>query len=225
MASPRVKQALFSAAGQVQFVGSASFGKAYPLDWDSAAEALDVLSVAHVGDLVVIAITIDANGGTNWSWEGMPFTDISDRTSFTTVPTYTGYRIVQSSDTNPYLNVQPNTGISRIDWRGISVVAAVFRNVTTLVSNTIAAYPSGQPDPPAITATGTLAVITGHLDDDIVTMGAPANYILAGTATGTDGVSNSSTAIAYQIANITSINPATFTGGDDANFANTQVYK
>jgi hypothetical protein len=151
----------------------------------------------------------------------MNFTQILNATNNENPGAYVGYRFVQSGDANPYVS-----GVGE-NWEELSVVASVFRNASSFSGGATAAGSSGMPDPPSLTTTGALWVITGHLDDDddIVTdWAAPANYTLAAFET-SGTTSGSSTAIAYRIETLSSDNPGAFTGsGNDQWRATTSAY-
>jgi len=172
-------------------------------DWDSN-NVLDVLSIADEGDLVVIAFSVD-NSTTSWSWEGMPFTAIQNLTNQSSPGTYVGYRIVQAGDSNPYLSSA--SGLSG----GLTAIAAIFKPTYTTFENS--AYSNGGSsslDPPSVTATADLWIITGHLDDDKnSTFTAPSGYELLGTA-GSSSF-NTGTCICYKEESLTSENPGAIT--------------
>lgn len=180
-------------------------------DWDSAGEALDVLSVAQTGDLVVIAFTFRSNGDPGFTWAGMSFTAVLDATDAVNPGAYVGYRFVEAGDANPYV-----TGLSTTRWDDLSVVASVFRGITTYRNGSSSSGVSGLPNPPSVTnfdPPRALRVITGHVDDDLVTdFGAPANYTLADSAASGIAGSASSTVVAYRFVDTTNDNPDAFTG-------------
>lgn len=186
--------------------------------WSSGANTIDVLSLAAVGDLVVIALTFDEYPDAAWSWGGMAFTSLSDATSAVSPGSYCGYAFVQAGDSNPY-----PTDV--IEWRGLSVVAAVFSNVTQELGHAVATGLSGNPNPPSVTAAGDLWIATGHLDDDGITVcTAPGGYTIAAFAQRTASYT-SSTMLAYNIASASAENPSTFvTDGDDAWAATTIAF-
>lgn len=168
-------------------------------DWNSG-NVLDVLSVAEEGDLVLIAFSAD-NSTTSWSWEGMSFTDIENVTSSSNPGTYVGYRIVQAGDSNPYL------GGSSSLFGHLTVIAAIFSPVFTTFENSNVSNGSGTNlNPPAVTATASLWIITGHLDDDPnATFTMPSGYTLIGAAG--DPSVTSSTCIGYKEESLTSEDP------------------
>ena len=204
-----------STSPYVEYKGSVTKEVDSASDWDSSGEALDVLSVASVGDLVVIAFSFDFNTS-SFTWNGMSFTDIRDGTAQISPGYYIGYRFVQSGDTNPYISVATDR------FAGLSVVASVFRGVSTYESANDNNGSTGMPDPPALNPDDAeLFVVTGHIDDDEVTdWVAPTNYELAAyaasTASGSSGVS--STAIAYRIESLSSDNPSAFGGSGNDNW-------
>jgi hypothetical protein len=172
-------------------------------DWDSG-NTLDVLSIADEGDLVVIAFSVD-NSTTSWSWEGMAFTAIEDLTDESTPGTYVGYRVVQAGDSNPYLSGDAS------DLEALTAIAAIFRPVYTTFENSANSDGFGSSlDPPSVTATADLWIITGHLDDDFnSTFTAPSGYVLVGTAG--DPSVGSGTCMCYKVASLTSENPGAIT--------------
>jgi len=203
----------------IEYVGSVSRDYIVGGNWDSS-DRLDVLSVASVGDLAVVAFTFDSNSNLSWSWGGMNFTSIEDRTDQVSPGNYVGYRIIEAGDSNPYLIDVTNT------FLGFGVIVSVFNGVSSFVDHSASRSSTQMPNPPALTASGGLWVVTGHLDDDINNnWGAPTNYTLAASQDGDNGALESSTAIAYRIAALTSDDPSTFTGsGSDANFATTIAF-
>jgi hypothetical protein len=198
---------------QIQYVGSVTKTGFSSTSWDTSGEALDVLSVATTGDLVVIAFSFSNSSDNSWSWAGMSFTAALNQTGSEGPGAYVGYRFIQAGDANPYV-----TGVS--GWEGLSVVASVFRNVNSFVSTSATASSSGLPNPPSLTASGKLWVITGHLKDvDITNWAAPSDYILTTYATrGGSSSEKSSTVIAYRIENLSSDDPAAFTGSGSDNW-------
>lgn len=208
---------LLGASSSIRYVGSVTAGKDRGVDdWVTSGDALDVLSVASAGDLVVIAFTFEGGADSSWSWVGMPFTTIYDLTGNST---YVGYRVVESGDTNPYVS-----GITTGGWRGLSIVAAVFRaaSYVSFINNN---DNTGMPNPPSLTATGSMCVATGHLKgSEGGTWTAPSGYSLAGYQNHTyvAGAESSGTGIAYKKGRFTSIDPGAFGGsGDDTWFATT----
>jgi len=200
-----------SANPSAEYVGSVTKSALNSTDFDTAEESLDVLSIAEVGDLVVIAITTDTSGDDTFSWEGMPFSNIYTLMATGNPNVYVGYRVVQAGDTNPYVS-----GVS--GWDYLSIVASVFRNANTYLGYQVASG-TGLPDPPSLAASGRLWVITGHLDDDHVTdWVAPSNYTLAASEISAGSVASgaSSTVLAYRIEDLSSDDPGGFSGtGDD----------
>lgn len=171
--------------------------------WNSG-NVLDVLSRANEGDLVVIAFSADGST-TSWSWQGMSFTAIENLTNQASPGTYVGYRIVQAGDSNPYL------GGSSGDLKDLTAIAAVFQPTYTTFENS--GYSNGYGtslDPPSVTATAGLWIITGHLDDDPnATFTMPSGYTLIGAAG--DPSVTSSTCICYKEESLTSENPGVIT--------------
>jgi hypothetical protein len=209
----RLRAALTGAVTEIQYIGSVTKSAVNSGQWDTAGEALNVLNVAQPGDLVVIAFTFDSNFTLSWSWSGMSFTAIYNQTGTGSPGSYTGYRFIQSGDANPYIS-----GTEAGDWENLSIVASVFRNVSSFVNSSSASGSTGMPNPPSLTAAGNLWVATGHIDDDVVTnWTAPSSYTLAASATNGTAEVASSTAIAYRIATLSTNDPAAFGGsGSDS---------
>lgn len=191
----------------IQYVGSVGKAAASEAQWDDPGEALAVLSVAQPGDLVVIAFTFNRLPDASWSWAGMAFTPLQDDTASEDPGAYVGYRIVQPGDANPYV-----TGVTLGYWAGLSIVASVFRNAGVVQGTAVANGALGNPNPPALTASAGLWVVTGHLDDDAVSMTAPTNYTLARSISASGGSALSTTAIAYRIAALSADDPGAFGG-------------
>jgi len=186
--------------------------------WNSSS-VLDVLSIAAEGDLVVIAFSADGSG-TSWSWQGMSFTAIENLTNQASPGTYVGYRIVQAGDSNPYLG-----GSAPDDLKNLTAIAAVFQPTYTTFENSGYSNGSGASlDPPSVTATADLWIITGHLDDDPnATFTMPSGYTLIGAAG--DPSVTSSTCIGYKKESLTSENPGAITASaSDAWYAVTAAF-
>lgn len=124
----------------------------------------------------------------------------------------------------------PDTSISvpRVFDRPQAFGYLVLRGAASLTDldegsfiGTAATGASGSPDAPAKTQTNAnvVRIIAGFLDDDDVTMTAPAGWTLGFTANGNVGsVDGCSLIVCYQAAGGSagaSVNPAAFTGGDD----------
>jgi len=210
-----------STAGGIKYIGSVIKTGANATSWDTSGEALDILSIARTGDLVVIAFSFDNGSDNTFTWNGMIFNEIRNATGVNFPGGYAGYKIVSATDTNPYV-----TGVTSASWLGLSVVASVFRGTSQFVSGANANSSSGMPDPPSLTANGDLWIAIGFLDDDAVTnWTAPANYTLATYATYGGPTDISSTAIAYRIETLTSDDPAAFGGsGSDSWLASTAAF-
>jgi hypothetical protein len=198
--------------GPIEHIGSIVFSPD-PTDargWDAPGEGPDVLSLASVGDLVVVAFSFDlfTLAPATWSWGGMAIVDIANLTNLDNPGTYVGYRIVQPGDTNPYL---VGAGGS---FYALSAVVSVFRNAESFVSSSVAAGSSGMPNPPSVASAGNLWVATAHFDATTLfsaSVVAPTNYILAGVK-GASGGNGSGTAIAYRIEELPNEDPAAYTG-------------
>jgi len=196
-------------ASQIQYIGSVKKAAASEVDLDTSGEALNVLSIAQTGDLVVIAFTFESNQDSTWSWAGMSFTAINNQTGQSNPGAYVGYRFVQSGDSNPYVINTNNEA-----WKPLPIVASVFRNVNSYVSGNSAVSVGTMPNPPSLTANGNLWIATGHMvKEAFSTWTAPTNYTLADYETYTPP--DTRTAIAYRIASLTSDDPGVFGGSDD----------
>ena len=195
-----------SVGSSVEYIGYATNSWANGGSWTSS-NPLDVLSVAEVGDLVVVAIMFDAAEDNTWSWGGMNINEIYDGTNDRQPGAYVGYKIVEATDQNPYIS-----GVST-GWDPVVAIASVFRGISSFVNYGLSSGISAMPNPPALTANGDLWVITGHLDDDLVSMTAPANYTLSASETVGSSNDGGSLAIAYRIETLTSDDPAVFGGG------------
>jgi hypothetical protein len=209
-----------SSGGAPEYIGSVTAEYGRGDKWD-ADEPLDVLSIAQTGDLVVIAFSFEDSAESIWSWVGMNFTQILNATNNENPGAYVGYRFVQSGDANPYVS-----GVGE-NWDELSVVASVFRGVSSFSSGSSSNDSSGMPDPPSLTTTGALWVITGHVIGSLITnWGAPANYTLADFQNSGVGAEDySSTAIAYRIETLSSDNPGAFTGSGNGQWrATTSAY-
>lgn len=209
-----------NAGNTVQYIGSVTKTASDEAGWDSSGDALNVLSIAQAGDLVVIAFSFDETPDGSFTWGGMSFTAISNQAGSSNPGAYVGYRFVQSGDGNPYVG-----SVETASWQGLSIVASVFRNVSGYVAAASAGLSigSGLPNPPSLTATGTLGVITGHLKDDAVTdWGAPSDYTLASSAA-KSGTFQSSTVIAYRLGSFTGQDPGSFTGSGSDDWRATTI--
>jgi hypothetical protein len=202
----------------VQYIGSVTKAVNDANGWDTAGEALDVLSIAQTGDLVVIAFSFDEAADNTWSWNGMVFNAVRNATGATFPGSYIGYAFVQPGDANPYV-----TGVTSGSWDGLSIVASVFRNVSSLVGARGSGGAPGMPDPLPLNISptvGRLWVIAASLDDDPITdWGAPTNYTLAAYKEINTGTFATSTAIAYRIANLTNDDPGAFSGSGNDDWA------
>ena len=93
--------------GPIEHLGSIVFSTTQgdTTGWDAPGEGPNILSLASVGDLVIVAFSFDlfTAAPSSWSWGGMAISAISNLTNLDNPGTYVGYRIVQPGDTNPYL--------------------------------------------------------------------------------------------------------------------------
>tara|TARA_Y100000361_G_scaffold154101_1_gene178158 strand:- start:1546 stop:2364 length:819 start_codon:yes stop_codon:yes gene_type:complete len=217
----------YGASSGPSFVGAVTRTESDEQGIDSSSEAIDLVSAGvQVGDLVVIAITADIGGYTSMSIQGMTMTKFFD-SGDNEPAALVFYGTWQSGNSNPYLDGSGESATNRL--RAMSLVAAIFRGTysnSTAVNNTNGAT-SGMPNPPTY-GTSYLSftvIVTGHLDDDEVTMTAPTNYTMAGTAKTNsatrDNITGSSTGIAYRFGVSQSYaDPGAFGGGgSDANNA------
>lgn len=207
----------------VEYVGSVTKSVERFTDFDTPEKSLDVLSVAEVGDLVVLAMSSDTGSDTSFSWEGMAFSAAYNQMNYTNPNRYVGYLVVGEGDANPYVS---GFATNFFGSRFLSIVASVFRYAKTPTGNEIAWAGSGMPSPPSLSANGRLWVITGHLDDDqVIDWAAPSNYTLGASeiSAGNPGAGASSTAIAYRIENLNSDDPGAFTGSGTDGWAATTL--
>lgn len=206
----------YGASGAAEFVGAQTDTDTNDFDDLSFSPGFMSPSVA-AGDLIVIAC--------------------SSQYTMTNTPTVSGF-------SNGYTNLGQISGNpgnwlvygfrsasdgNYISFNGspsgyaISAVMAVFRGVTSLKNSNYRFKSSGMPDAATLSGvSGTkLFVLTGHLDDDAVTMTAPSGYTMAGATYFSSGSYRSSTGIAYKIStNTGNENVGAFGGGgNDQNAA------
>lgn len=206
MLAGRLKTSFFE-NDPIAYVGSVTKAVANESGWDSSAEALDVLSLASVGDLVVIAFTYDLASDDTWTWQGMSFTTIYDGTNGSNVGYYLGYHFIESGDANPYV-----TGVITNSWYGLTVVASVFSGALDFVNDSLTVVLSDPPDVPSLTASGGLWVAAVHCTSTGEWDIAPSGYSMGGSVAYDGGSDNqSTTSIAYKIAALSSDNPGAFT--------------
>lgn len=213
----------YGASSGAEFVGAVTKHCNDMQDIDSSSEALNLTGAGvQVGDLVVLAVTADASDHQiafgSISVVGMSMTHLFE--SGNNLPSSdVFYGFWASGNSNIYFS---ESGFQRTNcFRAGSYVAAIFRNTNTSILNSASgSASSGMPNPPQLAAvSGTkLIVATAHLDDDEVTMTAPSGYTLAASAKTTpstdDGITGSSTAIAYKITSSSvTENPGIFGGG------------
>lgn len=201
----------------ITYVGSITDSPGEAGNFNSSGEALDVLSIASTGDLVVIAMTLGGAGDASAVWEGMAFTSLSDNMDNSAAGNYLGYRVVQGGDSNPYINTSTGPGTDK--WDGLSVAASVFSLGGASLTGATATEASGSssaPNPPNLTGTGNLWIASGHTEALAASgITAPTDYTLA-TSVQNSSSRDSTTAIAYRIASLTDQNPAAFgSGGSD----------
>lgn len=193
------------ASPSLEYIGSVTKNENSSSGWDSSGEALDVLSIADTGDLVIIAFSFDSDPS-SFSWSGMSFTSILNRANSINPGGYVGYRVIQSGDSNPYVNVSSK-------WTGLSIVASVFRGSSYSISSATTTGSSGMPNPPSLTANKNLWIATGGLNNESTTSwSAPSGYTLAGIIGGSYLTWASTTAIAYKFSTGSSENPGNFSG-------------
>lgn len=199
----------YNASSSASFVGSIETGGLYVSDLSFS----NVDTIAAVGDLIVIAVSSDdylEDRPQYFSLTGMTGNLLPYFGGTSYLPghaVFWGIRQAGDSSTIGF-NITSNSGF---DGRGAAGVLSVFRSagsLTNYISSTeITSEQYPKPDPPSL-ASGSptkLIVATGHLDDDLVLMGAPLAYTLAGAAYGQDGFRRSSVAIAYKITNISQV--------------------
>lgn len=203
-------------AHQIEFIGAQVFSS----DVGGVSTTLNV-SGARGGDLIVLAFSFDSGSSTGLTVSGIPFSAIESRPNEVSPGSYLG-RAIWDGTTNTISLLPDNLGA---DFRGLSCVIAVFRGVNTLVNSATATGVSGMPDGPSVSGSGMLHLVSGHLDDDEVTMTAPSGWRLAASENSNDGGGNvSTTAIAYNFAGLS--NPGSFGGaGSDDWRATTTVWR
>jgi len=205
----------------LEYIGSVTKAADDVGDFNTPAEAIDVLSVASVNDLVVIAFSFDDSGRPSFTWSGMDFTEIYYSGTGENTGYYVGYHKVQSGDANPYIG-----DIGSFNFYGLSIVAAVFSGRSTLKGSASATGTGANADPPNLTQSGSLWVATAHADGvDTSASAPPSGFTMAGTVGANHVGDRSMTAIAYKIENQSSDNPDTFTHDIAANwFASTLAF-
>lgn len=195
------------------FVGAVTKTAANGLSWDTPAEALDVMSLAEVGDLVVISFAFDNLSDNTFTWNGMTFTSTQNNTGSSNRRGYVGYRFVQAGDTNPYVT---NVGSN---WSGLSITASIFRNVGPFVTSATFSGATGNTTLPSlarIDATGSVRIYCGVVDGATVSdWGAPPNYTLATSVSYSVSTTKSTTATCFRIQNLATDSPTPFTGTMD----------
>ena len=169
----------------------------------------------QVGDLVVVNCTSQYIITHQPTVSGMTMTNIATQSG--NPGNFLAYGFRQSGDGN-YISFSGSpTGYA------ICGVMAVFRNVTTLKNYNAQFRSTGMPNPATLSGvSGTkLFVLSGHLDDDAVTMTAPSGYTMAGARYFSSGIYQSSAGIAYKIStNNANENAGAFGGGgNDQNVA------
>lgn len=196
------------AAGITYVGGSTDSIGAQPTNWSSTV-TVNLPAGTQVGDLCIVAITCDFLATAINSVTG-GFTNIAEQRDAST-GMYYGVWVAES------LTVSSSIDVTFTRAYAISICTSVYRDAN-YVSITTSTGTSGMPDSPSVTAnTGEYVVITGHLDDDNVTMTAPSGYTLSSAKVGDASSSICSTAIAYkEISSTGSEDPAAFGGaGDD----------
>jgi len=152
---------------------------------------------AQVGDLIVIFFGFDAGLDDTWSWDtpSLPWRDppLADETNG--IP----------NSTAAYVNCAiwdgvsaiRTTGVGSTSWSALSGVIAAFRGETTFEEGAGAFGTSSMPNGPDISTGYSLYVAVGYLDDDVITMTAPAGWELAGATSHTFSTHGGSVALAY----------------------------
>lgn len=190
-------------------------------DHDDISFAIGNMSPAIAdGDLIVVAVSSDDT--LTYAPTG-PSQMINAPNMYSANVSYPGHYVeygFYNSSMGNYLSFNGTpTGYA------ITAVCAVFSGVSQLTNYSTYRYKtSGMPDPNQIASSSPtkLIVITGHLDDDAVTMTAPTGYTMAGTKSYNPYSGwGSTTGIAYKITNTSQAeNAGAFGGGgSDANFA------
>lgn len=166
------------------------------------------------GDLVVAAFSSSHTMTRTPTAVGMTMTNASSGGAIHYPGHFAAYGFYQSGD-DDYVSFNG----SPVGF-GISAVLAVFSGVTQRLDSTIGRISSsGMPSPRTCSgASGTkLFVVTGHLEDDAVTMTAQSGYTMAGSKSQTlqyGGTYTSTTGMSYKISTSTSNeNAGAFGGG------------
>jgi len=206
----------FGGNAPIEYVGSVSKTSDYVSGFDSSAEALDVLSLASPGDLVVIGMTATLGGtpfAEPWFWAGMDFTAIYDEMYDSDPSAYFGYRFVQSGDSNPYIDYP---SIPDVRWNSLNVIASVFSGVSSFVaSSRRGGSSSGVPNPRLLTANGDLWIATAHTEDDgFIVDTPPTGYTLAAATDENGSGSYATMATAYKIETLSSDDPSAFSSSE-----------
>jgi len=179
---------------------------------NSSGEAVDVLSVASVGDLVVVAVSVGKVifSYTEIEWGGMPFTQLETFTNPASYREsyYLGYRVVEAGDSNPYLTTYAGYSAS------VTIVCGVFGGDWSSVSAASSAQNNGL-TPPSLSFSGNLWINSLHLGDssDAATT-PPSGYTEVGeiedTTSGGYTTYYTTTSLAYKIATSSSETPGAF---------------
>lgn len=179
-------------------------------NWSASGDAVDVLSVATTGDLVVMAFAFGGSPDGTWSWQGMTFTDVFNTTSgesgFNKYG-YVGYRVIEAGDANPYIS-----GLSIGAWADLSIVAAVFRGLSYSDGGS-AMGEDAMPNPPLLTAAGNMTIAAGMtVRETGGVWSAPSGYTLGAYQTNSAGTTQTGAGIAYRKGLVSSENPGAFSG-------------
>jgi len=168
---------------------------------------------AQGGDLIVIFFGFDTGFDDTWSWDtpslswsGTPPVDETGGFLGTTAA-YLNYAIWDG------VSAIKTTGVGATSWNALSGVIAAFRGEATF-EDVGGAFGTGMPNGPSIDAGSSLYIAAGFLDDDAITMTAPAGWELAGATSHTFSTHGGSVALAYNYDGLN--NPGAFGGaGND----------
>jgi len=195
---------------EITYVGSVTKQCQAKTNWDSSAEAPDVVGTGSVGDLVYVEVATDLRTfDTSTVFSGMSFTQL-DRKDGSNPDVYTGYGFITPSSVNPYLSSSVNSGIG-----GISAVFSIFSftgDVDLIAkaadytqsegdATNAGAVPSADPSG----STWYLAICSTSVDNTVsnandVIQSAPSGYTLAAQINSAlSGSSDAATAVAYKI--------------------------
>lgn len=193
---------LFEFSGPVpppspEHVGTVTQFSSYATTGFVSGSSLDISSIdIQAGDIGIIAFTSSWNQNAHWDWGGdIVFEQLVNNTynDLYQGSNYVGYATLDGTETEIFM-----TNVASFGFPDLSIVFSVFRNVGYVNDICMNYGNSASLTPPDLPVTsGSMVVVTGHLDDDAVTMTAPTNYTLAGATSGA-GSPGSGCAIAYR---------------------------